>query len=240
MSSKDSVVDPALLVHLNKQGLVRYKISTDMAKFNARRPGNDYAPTTNNEADERKNAMIVRNSIENAKKNVNTSLSKEMIITSDGNKQPLLPPSFIDARFYTDAEFLKLGNQLKNNKLDVKRVDRTESQSEPVTSEKNDYEVRIEYLEDQMRGIYEQLQIQTQVNVELKKMLVASVSGDENVHYKLERLIRDKQVYEYEIDKNKKDIQRLNEEIEQLGIQCDMWRSKFLASRLLADEHSAW
>ncbi len=35
----------------------------------------------------------------------------------------------------------------------------------------NRYESRIEFLEEQMKGIYEQLQIQTQVNAELKKVI---------------------------------------------------------------------
>ena len=34
----------------------------------------------------------------------------------------------------------------------------------------NRYESRIEFLVEQMKGIYEQLQIQTQVNAELKKV----------------------------------------------------------------------
>ena len=35
----------------------------------------------------------------------------------------------------------------------------------------NRYEARIDFLEEQMKGIYEQLQIQTQVNAELKKVI---------------------------------------------------------------------
>ena len=78
-----------------------------------------------------------------------------------------------------------------------------------------------------MKGFYEQLQIQTQVNAELKKMLVASIGG-EDMQYKLERLINDKQRYEYELTNITKDKEKLIEDLEQTRIQCDLWRSKFL------------
>jgi hypothetical protein len=94
-------------------------------------------------------------------------------------------------------------------------------------TQRNQYETQISYLENQMKGIYEQLQIQTQVNAELKKMLVASVGG-EDMQYKLERLINDKQRYEYELTNITKDKEKLLEDLEQTRIQCDLWRSKFL------------
>lgn len=101
------------------------------------------------------------------------------------------------------------------------------------------YEARIDYLENQMKGINEQLQIQTQVNAELKKMLIASIGG-EDMQYKLERLINDKQRYEFELENKAKSIEKLTEEIEQISIQCDLWRSKFLASKLLCEDNSTW
>ncbi len=61
-----------------------------------------------------------------------------------------------------------------------------------TTTATNRYEARIEYLEDQIKGFFEQLQIQTQVNAELKKLLIASI-GDSDTAYKIERLINDKQ-----------------------------------------------
>jgi hypothetical protein len=164
-----------------------------------------------------------------------------------------LLPSFVDARFYTDAQFLKLANQLKKSSLEPNKKQPRKpnekvagSNGETAASEtssnvdgKEQYEARIEYLENQMKGIYEQLQVQTQVNVELKKMLVASISG-EDLEYKLERLISDKQRYEIELVNNRKEIQRLNDEVEQVSIQCDLWRTKFSASKLLSEENFAW
>ena len=96
-------------------------------------------------------------------------------------------------------------------------------------TQRTQYETQISYMENQMKGIYEQLQIQTQVNAELKKMLVASIGG-EDMQYKLERLINDKQRYEYEFCNITKDKEKLTEDLEQTRIQCDLWRSKFLGS----------
>lgn len=88
------------------------------------------------------------------------------------------------------------------------------------------------------KGIYENLQIQTQVNAELKKLLVASVGED--IQYKLERLVNDKHRLAYEQEINAKQAEKLSEEIEQCSIKCDLWRSKFLACRLMSDEALTW
>ena len=105
-------------------------------------------------------------------------------------------------------------------------------------SQRSQYESRIEYLESQINGLNEQLQIQTQVNAELKRMLVASVGED--MQYRLERLVNDKQRLEFELINNNANLDRMADEIEQISIQCDLWRSKFLASKLMLDELSTW
>jgi hypothetical protein len=266
-------VDSCLAVHLNKDNLIRYKIRTNLEKFNSKRPGVEFSESdfkhVEEKASESPNEQLVKNSIENAKRNLSTKLAQDLVkdlnrdlVTTqksvpDLSTQTLvasnkLLPSFVDARFYTDAQFLKLANQLKKSSLEPNKKqtrrpnDRTAGGVESAASEtssnvdgKEQYEARIDYLENQMKGIYEQLQVQTQVNVELKKMLVASISG-EDLQYKLERLVSDKQRYEIELANNRKEIQRLNEEIEQISIQCDLWRTKFSASKLLSEENFAW
>ena len=108
-----------------------------------------------------------------------------------------------------------------------------------LTHQQQYHQEQVSYLQEQMRGINEQLQIQTQVNMELKKLLVASMGG-EDIEYKLERLVNDKQRYEFELAANGKLIETLRDDVEQIAIQCDMWRSKFLASKLLAEENATW
>ena len=274
--------DASLSIHLNKDKLVRYKIGTNMESFNAKRPGFEFSEADFKQIDEKSvtadgvNEILVKNSIENAKKSLSTSLAQDIylgrhsISYNSSNRSPnlktlaynKLAPCFIDARFYTDTQFLKLANQLKKNSLDTASTNSikigpkanaadvasvvsdnssasSNKEAESAGCSREQCETRIAYLENQMKGIYEQLQIQTQVNVELKKMLVASIAG-EDLQYKLERLISDKQRYEFELTSNSKEIQRLAEELEQMGIQCDLWRTKFSAVKLLSEENFAW
>jgi hypothetical protein len=122
----------------------------------------------------------------------------------------------------------KKSNESSNKNANVASNYGADSESIKLwKTQRNQYESQISYLENQMKGIYEQLQIQTQVNAELKKMLVASIGG-EDMQYKLERLINDKQRYEYELINITKDKEKLIEDLEQTRIQCDLWRSKFL------------
>ena len=59
-------------------------------------------------------------------------------------------------------------------------------------------------------------------------MLVASMGED--IQYKIERLVNDKERLNYELVSLKELINTQNEEIEQNSIKCDLWRSKFLVS----------
>lgn len=276
--------------------LIKYKISTDLEKFNSKRPGYqfdecDFKSIEENEQNlnDDLNEILVKQKLHSRNEEYSNNNNKEDDLKYKDHKENAA--SFIDARFYTDYHFLKLANQLKKNTIGAsddaqqattsKKTNFSNSQpnsNKPVNvvgplieskannssnetlqsssasvspygadnnsirlwkSQKNQYELKIDYLESQIKGMSEQLQIQTQVNAELKKMLVASIGG-EDMQYKLERLIKDKQRYEIELTNNTKTIERLNEDIEQINIQCDLWRSKFLASKLMAEENSTW
>jgi hypothetical protein len=169
---------------------------------------------------------------------------------------------FKDARFYTDYHFLKLASQLKDktitnqvvlkpvNVVEPTRVVEKNSEtriiSEPISPissalwklQREQYEDRVMYLEEQIKGLYEQLEIQTQINSEIKKLLVASIGDD--IQYKIERLVNDKQRFEFELTNNSKRLANISEELEQISIQCDLWRTKFLASKAMNDELSTW
>jgi hypothetical protein len=241
-------------LNLDKENLIKYELDTDLNEFNSHRPGYQF-----------------------------DTVDLNFIKKADGTSESA---AFLDARFYTDAYFLKLASQLKkdsssnnasrtaaaaaavtshsttnnNNNKPINVVgplieDKTPSSSARKSdskaskiesnsmkywrSQKEQYEKKIEYLESQMSGVYEQLNIQTQVNMELKKMLIASVGG-EDMQYKLERLINDKFRYEYELSNNGKTIEKMAEQIEQISIQCDLWRSKFLAAKLMSEEYLTW
>lgn len=83
-------------------------------------------------------------------------------------------------------------------------------------------------------GLSNQLRVQTEVNRELKKLLVASVGDDLQYHF--ERLAREKNQLILENEALSQNTAQLSEQLERMSIQCDVWRSKFLASRVMADE----
>ncbi|XP_066290227.1 golgin-45-like [Branchiostoma lanceolatum] len=74
-----------------------------------------------------------------------------------------------------------------------------------------------------------ELGIQSEVNKELKKLLVASVGSD--LQYQFERMAREKAQLSVDHDNVVQQHADLSEEVERLSIQCDVWRSKFLGSR---------
>uniref|UniRef100_A0A8D0BDZ3 Basic leucine zipper nuclear factor 1 n=1 Tax=Salvator merianae TaxID=96440 RepID=A0A8D0BDZ3_SALMN len=83
-------------------------------------------------------------------------------------------------------------------------------------------------------GLSNQLHIQTEVNRELKKLLVASVGDDLQYHF--ERMAREKNQLILENEALGRNVSQLSEQLERMSIQCDVWRSKFLASRVMTDE----
>ncbi|KAM8894029.1 golgin-45 [Spinachia spinachia] len=83
-------------------------------------------------------------------------------------------------------------------------------------------------------GLSNQLRVQTEVNRELKKLLVASVGDDLQYHF--ERLSREKNHLILENEALGRCLAHTAEQLERMSIQCDVWRSKFLASRVMAEE----
>ncbi|XP_054900967.1 golgin-45 [Poeciliopsis prolifica] len=83
-------------------------------------------------------------------------------------------------------------------------------------------------------GLSNQLRVQTEVNRELKKLLVASIGDD--LEYQFERLAREKNQLILENEALGRSLSHTAEQLERMSIQCDVWRSKFLASRVMAEE----
>ncbi|XP_061743487.1 golgin-45 [Nerophis ophidion] len=83
-------------------------------------------------------------------------------------------------------------------------------------------------------GLFNQLRVQTEVNRELKKLLVASVGDD--LQYQFERMAREKNQLILENEVLGRNLSHTAEQLERMSIQCDVWRSKFLASRVMAEE----
>ncbi|XP_012711463.2 golgin-45 [Fundulus heteroclitus] len=114
-----------------------------------------------------------------------------------------------------------------------------EEQSSPPPAE--DWRGQLEKLQNSERrllqdkeGLCNQLRVQTEVNRELKKLLVASVGDD--LEYQFERLAREKNQLILENEALGRSLAHTAEQLERRSIQCDVWRSKFLASRVMAEE----
>jgi len=88
---------------------------------------------------------------------------------------------------------------------------------------------------DELRS---KLQIQREVNKELKRLLVASVG--EEVQSKFEKIVTERASLSYELGKSVQQLSEGSEELECMSIQCDVWRSKFTASRLMIDQLANW
>lgn len=99
-------------------------------------------------------------------------------------------------------------------------------------------EVELQQLRQDKTRLAAQLQMQAQVNGELKRLLVASVGEDmeSRVHFLTEDKTRLAHSLLHYSQKQTEDVEHL----ERLTIQCDVWRSKFLATSLMVDELASW
>ena len=82
------------------------------------------------------------------------------------------------------------------------------------------------------------LKVQMNVNKELKRLLIASVGSD--LQRRLEQLVHEKAELSCELDSSLEQLVASGEEVDNVSIECDIWRSKFLASRLMIDELASW
>ena len=83
-----------------------------------------------------------------------------------------------------------------------------------------------------------QLQTQREVNRELKRLLVASVGS--NLELRLEQIVQEKVELSQDLNLSLQQVVSNSEELDQVSIECDIWRSKFIASRVMIDELASW
>nr|XP_039249189.1 golgin-45-like [Styela clava] len=156
-----------------------------------------------------------------------TPLSK----TSSGYSTPVLLPS--------DKITLSAKSQVQRSISQRSIIDQEEeflhrdSLPSPVPSDALSPNIE-KFLIEEKAALKDHLEIQVQVNQELKRLLVASIGEDMGFHY--ERIATEKAQLEMENENLKKKLAAQEEEAERLNISCDVWRSKFLASRVQCDE----
>lgn len=91
---------------------------------------------------------------------------------------------------------------------------------------------------DSIVELESQLQTQRVVNKELKRLLVASVGSD--LELRLEQIVREKTELSQDLSLSLQQVLNHHEELDQISIECDIWRSKFIASRVMIDELASW
>jgi hypothetical protein len=76
------------------------------------------------------------------------------------------------------------------------------------------------------------------VNRELKRLLLASVGGD--LEHELEKIVKEKVHLKQNLEDSIHHLMECTEDMDQLSVECDVWRSKVLASRVMIDQLTSW
>merc|ERR1719351_135778 len=131
-------------------------------------------------------------------------------------------------------------NPEKNHQKRQTDNDEEEPREMNIELEKN-YRVMLDIKEKELARMQEmlmnsekQLKIQTKVNEEVKRLLVASVGED--IEARVEFLTQDKARLAADVLEYNNRIAIDWERKEELGVEKDVWRSKFLASTVIVDE----
>ncbi|XP_033323167.2 golgin-45 isoform X1 [Megalopta genalis] len=105
-------------------------------------------------------------------------------------------------------------------------------------NEKKAYEIEIKKLKEENSQLENQLKFQAQVNGELKNLLVAAVGED--LETKVHLLTEDKLQLARALLNSSQHLSTHQEQTEWLAGQCEVWRSRFLASSLMVEELAKW
>ncbi|XP_046741068.1 golgin-45 isoform X1 [Diprion similis] len=107
-----------------------------------------------------------------------------------------------------------------------------------LSAERKAYEAEIQKLKEENSQLESQLKFQAQVNGELKNLLVAAVGED--LETKVHLLTEDKLQLARALLNSAQNLNTHQEQTEWLAGQCEVWRSKFLASSLMVEELARW
>lgn len=160
---------------------------------------------------------------------------------------PIVPLDKRTRRFHkSDVHVNMAVSQIAAMKLQDKKLTLTECanvhQEKKGTSdwekEKSAYEAEIQKLKEENSQLENQLKFQAQVNGELKNLLVAAVGED--LETKVHLLTEDKLQLARALLNSAQNLSTHQEQTEWLAGQCEVWRSKFLASSLMVEELAKW
>ncbi|XP_049801535.1 golgin-45 [Schistocerca nitens] len=104
--------------------------------------------------------------------------------------------------------------------------------------EKKAMQEEIKTLKEENGQLESQLKFQAQVNAELKTLLVAAVGED--IEMRVHLLTEDKLQLARALLNSAQRLSTHQEQTDWLAGQCEVWRSKFLASSLMVEELARW
>lgn len=137
----------------------------------------------------------------------------------------------VDINFLVSQMSNMKTSELQNLSLSKIYNPNLNAKSKDIDEEKQKLLTENEELRKEKDQINNQLKFQLQVNAELKNLLVASVGED--LQTKVNVLTEDK----LQLANN---LSTHTEQIEFLAGQCEVWRSKFLASSVMIEELAKW
>lgn len=129
-------------------------------------------------------------------------------------------------------------NEFKPRPKLISAGDKNVVDDEKPCQEKVEMQKKIENLISENEALKEQLKQQAQVNKELKTMLVASMGED--LETQVNSLNEDKKHLANALINSAQHLSTHQEQTEWLAGQCEVWRSKFLASSLMVEELANW
>ncbi|XP_072034326.1 golgin-45-like [Amphiura filiformis] len=153
------------------------------------------------------------------------------VTLSAGSK--LLPNGEIVMSGYTPANALFVPELSKLQEW-KDTVARQEKELEKLQKMMGQIEKERSRLQDDKLQLQSELGLQTTVNKDLKKLLVASMGAD--LHEQLESASSERAQLAQDLENTVATLVQERETLERVKIQCDVWRSKFLGSRLQVDE----
>lgn len=141
----------------------------------------------------------------------------------------------------TNIDLNTLVHQIaKNTETELGFEDGSASEKSLLRTITADREFEKKYIEMKKEKDYfeKQLKFQTQVNSELKHLLIAAVGED--LQTRVNVLTEDKLTLARALLDSSNHLSSHSEQIEYLAGQSEVWRSKFLASSLMVEELARW
>ncbi|KAH9512370.1 Golgin-45 [Bulinus truncatus] len=214
---------------------IRSNASRPVAVVEASRSQADVESNIKTKASQALSLSLSAPSFNSASARQNQSLVEETTPSAQSGHISLgLKPSYDSAHAGSNENLICRNSLVCKNIFDPRPTDSiTSSFLQMIKHDEGDRET-INVLEQENSRLKADLEVQFQVNSELKRLLVASVGED--LSQRVEKLCRDRAQLSMDIGGFSKKMSEDYENLDKISIQADMWRSKYLASRVMIEE----